>query len=246
MELKDKDNKRTITSLIVTLLFHGVILLLLYFTGLKYLDPPPPEMGVEMNIGDLLGDGNALIGDAGGSDAQGSVHDVSGSEEDFYSQDTEDSPIVAKKTDAPKKNVASPEETVNPNALFRKGKVKGQDGGGVGQGKGSGVDEGEGTGGGGTGYDLTGSGTSFSLIGREPKSLSLPPSKTDEVGSIVVTIWVNPEGKVTRAVAGARGTTIDNRSMWRNCESAASRSNFSENPNAPFEQKGTITYKFRR
>ncbi|HHT04423.1 MAG TPA: hypothetical protein GX005_08925 [Bacteroidales bacterium] len=246
MELKDKDNKRTITSLIVTLLFHGVILLLLYFTGLKYLDPPPPEIGVEMNIGDLLGDGNALIGDAGGSDAQGSIHDVSSSEEDFYSQDAEDSPIVAKKTDAPKKNVASPEETVNPNALFRKGKVKGQDGGGVGQGKGSGVDEGEGTGGGGTGYDLTGSGTSFSLIGRDSKSLSLPPSKTDEVGSIVVTIWVNPEGKVTRAVAGARGTTIDNRSLWRNCESAASRSIFSENPNAPFEQKGTITYKFRR
>ncbi|MBP6428769.1 MAG: hypothetical protein KA273_00035 [Bacteroidales bacterium] len=246
MELKEKNNKRTITSLIVTLLFHGVILLLLYSMGLKYQDPPPPETGVEMNIGDLLGDGNALIGDAGGSDAQSSIHDVSSSEEDFYSQDTEESPIVSKKTETPKKNVATSEPTVNPNALFRKGKVKGDDGGGVGKGKGSGIDDGEGTGGGGTGYDTGGSGTTFSLVGRESKNLSLPPSKTDEVGSIVVTIWVNPEGKVTRAVAGARGTTIDNRSLWRNCESAASRSNFSENPNAPFEQKGSITYKFRR
>ncbi|MFA7082061.1 MAG: hypothetical protein WC135_05550 [Bacteroidales bacterium] len=246
MELKEKNNKRTITSLIVTLLFHGVILLLLYSMGLKYQDPPPPELGVEMNLGDLLGDGNALIGDAGGSDAEGSIHDVSSSDEDFYSQDTEESPIVAKKAEAPKKNITTKEETVNPNALFRKGKVKGEDGGGVGKGKGSGIDEGEGTGGGGTGYDTGGSGTTFSLLGRESKSLSLPPSKTDEVGSIVVTIWVNPEGKVTRAVAGARGTTIDNRSLWRNCESAASRSSFSENPNAPFEQKGTITYKFRR
>lgn len=246
MELKDKDNKRSIISLIATLLFHGLILLLLFSMGLKYQDPPPEEQGVEMDIGDLLGDGNALIGQAGGSEAQSTIHDVSSSDEDYISQDTEDAPSISKKTEAPNKNKETEEETINPNALFRKGKVKGKDGGGVGQGTGSGVDKGEGTGGGGTGYDLSGSGTSFSLLGRDAKNLSLPPSRTDEVGSIVVTIWVNPEGEVTRAVAGARGTTIDNKSLWRNCERAASSSSFSENPNAPFEQKGTITYKFRR
>lgn len=162
------------------------------------------------------------------------------------SKEIEAIPIVSKETDAPKKNVVSPDKAINPNDIFRKGKVKGKNGESVVQGKGSGVNEGVETGGAGTGYNTGGSESTFSLLGRESKSLSLPQSNSEEVGSIVVTIWVNPEGKVTRAVAGARGTTIDNRSLWRNCENASSRSTFSENLNAPFEQKGTITYKFRR
>ena len=246
MELKDKNNKRTLVSVIVTILFHGAVLLLLFAMGLKYPDPPPPEQGVLMDIGDLIGEGNALIGEKGGSDEQASIHETSSSEENYVAQNSEESTIVTKKSETPKKKQETTEETINPNALFRKGKVKSEDGGGIGQGQGSGIGQGKGTGGGGTGYDLSGSGTTFSLEGRGSKSLSIPPSKTDEVGSIVVSIWVDQAGKVTRAVAGARGTTIDNRSLWRHCESAASRSKFSENPNAPFEQKGTITYKFRR
>jgi hypothetical protein len=111
------------------------------------------------------------------------------------------------------------EETINPNALFQKGKVK-NTGSGEGSGKGDGKGDGS-NGGGGTGSDGTGSGHTFSLAGRGSKSLGLPPSKTDEVGSIVVTIWVNQQGEVVRAVSGARGTTIDNRSLWRHCETAA-------------------------
>ena len=246
MELKEKNNKRTLVSVIVTILFHGAVLLLLFAMGLKYPDPPPPEQGVVMDIGDLIGEGNALIGEKGGSDEQASIHETSSSEENYVAQNSEESTIVTKKSETPKKKQETTEETINPNALFRKGKVKSEDGGGVGQGQGSGIGQGKGTGGGGTGYDLSGSGTTFSLEGRGSKSLSIPSSKTDEVGVIIVKIWVNQEGDVTRAVAGEKGTTIGDRSLWIQCQNAARRSKFSENPNAPFEQIGTITYKYRR
>lgn len=219
--------------------------------GLKYPDPPPAEQGVEMSLGSLTDYGNAIAGDMGGVDAANPIHNVSNSEDDFVNQDTEDSPIISKNVKTPS-NKTSPKETspkdkvetINPNALFQKGKVK-NTGSGQGEGSGSGKGDGE-DGGGGTGDDLTGSGTSFSLSGRSSKSLGLPSSRTNEVGSVIVTITVDQEGNVIRAIAGARGTTIDNKSLWRHCEYAATQSKFTSNPNAPFEQKGTITYKFQR
>lgn len=252
MELKERNNKRTIISVVVTLLFHSILLLILVSMGLKYPDPPPAEVGVEMDLGSLEGSGNALMGDLGGSDATNPIHNISEGSEDYALQDSEDSPIAANPTTKPSNKPQTQEnptpkeqeETINPNALFQKGKVK-NTGSGQGDGKGDGIGDGN-NGGGGTGFDATGSGHTFSLAGRGSKSLGLPPSRTDDVGSIVVTIWVNPQGEVERAVAGARGTTIDNRSLWRHCETAAMRSKFSASPTAPMQQKGTITYKFRR
>ncbi|MDR0972032.1 MAG: hypothetical protein LBM25_06590 [Bacteroidales bacterium] len=248
MEIKDRNNKRTLTSVIATLLFHGIILLLLFTIGLKYTTPPPPEEGTEIDVGDLLDQGNALIGEKGGEEELEQLHDITPDEEQVVTQNTEDTPITTKQTTEKKPEIKQekPEE-INPNALFKKGKVKSQQtGGGIGEGSGSGIGDNQGTGGGGLGSDATGSGTTFFLAGRGSKDLSIPSSKTDEVGSIVVTIWVNPQGDVTRAVAGARGTTIDNKSLWRHCENAASKSKFTAAPQAPEEQKGTITYKFRR
>ena len=106
MELIEKNNKRTFISVIVTILFHGAILLLLFAMGLKYPDPPPPEQGVEMDLGDLLGEGNALIGEVGGSDEINSIHDqVDDVDENYVGQDVEEAPISAKKSDKPKQNI---------------------------------------------------------------------------------------------------------------------------------------------
>lgn len=251
MDIKEKDNKRTIISVVATVLFHSLLLLLLVVMGFKYPDPPPPETGVVMDLGSLEDVGNAMIGESGGSDASNPINEISEGSENYVAQNTDDVALSAKPTTKPNnkpstKETTQPtkEETINPNALFQKGKVK-NTGSGEGSGKGDGKGDGS-NGGGGTGSDGTGSGHTFSLAGRGSKSLGLPPSKTDEVGSIVVTIWVNQQGEVVRAVSGARGTTIDNRSLWRHCETAARNSKFSASPQAPEEQKGTITYKFRR
>lgn len=251
MEIKDKDNKRTIISILATILFHVAFVLLLMFMGFKYPDPPPAERGVEMDIGSLLDAGNAMPGELGGSDESNPIHDVSDVDENTVNQNSEEAPISSKKVDNKQVNTKKvtdkpkvTEEKINPNALFQKGKVKAS-GSGEGTGSGDGKGDKDG-GGGGTGSDMSGSGTSFSLAGRGKKSIGLPSSKTNEVGSIIVTIFVDQDGNVVRAVAGARGTTIDNKSMWRHCEYAARQSKFSSNPNAPEEQRGTITYKFRR
>lgn len=253
MILKERDKKQTLIGIIVTLAFHLLVLVLLMSIGLKYPDPPPPELGVEMDFGSLTDYGNAIAGDLGGSEAANPIHQIPEQDENIISQDIEESPITASESkpvstvsDRPSPDTKPEEkvESINPNALFQRGRVKNT---GTGEGEGSGGGKGDGDhGGGGSGTDLSGSGTSFSLSGRGSKTLGLPPSKTNDVGAVVVTIWVDQSGNVTRAVAGARGTTIDNKSLWRHCEYAASQSKFTPNSSAPFEQKGTITYKFQR
>lgn len=214
----------------------------------------------EMDLGELKDKGgNAMAGKSGGSDG-GPIptHQIAAGNGNILSKEV----LVATTKGGIASNDATSEEeeAINPNALYKKGKVNsgagtgtGLAGGngtgtgqGMGNGQGTGIGSGNGSGGGGTGSDYSGSGTSFSLLGRGSKNLGVPSSKTEEVGSIVVTIWVNPEGDVTRAVAGARGTTIGNKLLWKQCELAATKSKFSANSNAPEEQKGTITYKFRR
>ena len=60
----------------------------------------------------------------------------------------------------------------------------------------------------------------------------------------MVEILVNPAGKVTRAEIKQKGTTIINSEMRQKAIQAALRSTFAADPNAPDEQKGTITYTF--
>jgi TonB family protein len=119
-------------------------------------------------------------------------------------------------------------------------------GSGNGTGNGSGTGQGNGTGNGignGSG-DGIGNGISFTLQGRGGISLPKPAYNSDEQGKVVVTIFVNREGKVTRARAGAKGTSTTDQQLWTQAEIAARRAVFAPSANAPEEQTGTITYKF--
>jgi len=109
-------------------------------------------------------------------------------------------------------------------------------GSGIGSGTGSGVGSGNGSG--------TGSGTSYDLTGRSAKYFAKPAYNSPEQGIIVVSIKVDKNGKVTYASAGAKGTTISEIGLRQQAESAARKTTFSPNPDAPEEQRGTITYRF--
>jgi TonB family C-terminal domain len=89
-----------------------------------------------------------------------------------------------------------------------------------------------------------GNGTQYSLGGRGAKSLIKPNRDFSEQGTIVVNIWVNPEGKVIRTGIATKGTTIIDSGMRSMAREAALRSSFDADPSAPMEQKGTITYTF--
>lgn len=140
----------------------------------------------------------------------------------------------------------------NPNSKnYFKG---GGSGTGQGTGNGSGVGPGSGSGTGGGSGSGTGTGTgggkgpgiSFSLNGRNAKSLPKPDYTSNEQGNVVVKIWVNNNGEVTRVEAGQRGTTTSDRALWKQAENAAMRARFSPDANAPEDQTGSITYKFIR
>ncbi|HEY9115310.1 MAG TPA: energy transducer TonB [Bacteroidales bacterium] len=90
----------------------------------------------------------------------------------------------------------------------------------------------------------SGNGISYSLGGRGAKFIEKPTASFNEVGTVVVSIWVNREGNVVRAQVSPKGTTIVDANMKIIAVDAAKNSTFVADPNAAELQTGTITYKF--
>ena len=80
-----------------------------------------------------------------------------------------------------------------------------------------------------------------SLVGVIAK----PAYPVQKEGTVVVTIWVDNYGNVSKAQAGAPGTTTEDGSLWNAAREAALKTHFNVNADAPALQKGTITYIFK-
>ena len=232
-------------GLIVSIVAHGLLILCLLLMGLRYPDPPPPELGVEMDMGEFSDVGTDSEHAAEGGEDLSSESSYANDDNNELTQQSEDVPLVSKKTPSPTKNKKKPKDNVKPqseetkidqNALFTKGRVKKGSGGSTGVGEGSGK---------GSGGEGGGSGISFSLAGRGSKSLPGPTATSPENGNIVVEIRVDQEGNVVSAKAGVRGTTLWDTNLFRRCEQAAKKSKFTAKPDALELQPGKITYIFR-
>ena len=75
-------------------------------------------------------------------------------------------------------------------------------------------------------------------------ALPRPSYNVQESGRVVVTIWVDNYGKVQKAVAGADGTTVTDKTLWAAARKAAMETHFTMKSDAPALQQGTITYIF--
>lgn len=233
-------------GLIVSIVAHGLLVLCLLLMGLRYPDPPPPELGVEMDMGEFSDVGTDLEHAAEGGEDLSSESSYANDDNNELTQQSEDVPLTSKKTPSPTKNKKKPKDNVKPqseetkvdqNALFTKGRVKKGSGGSTGVGEGSGK---------GSGGEGGGCGIAFSLAGRGSKSgFPKPTATSSENGSIVVEIRVDQEGYVVSAKVKMKGTTLWDTNLWRRCEQAAKNSKFTANPDAPELQQGTITYIFR-
>jgi len=95
--------------------------------------------------------------------------------------------------------------------------------------------------GGGTGT----SGVSFTLDGRSPLRLPKPEFLGNEDVKVVVTVYVDRKGQVTRAVPGAKGSTTTDPRFLEAAKKAALEANFNVKESAPSFQIGTIIYHFR-
>ncbi|HOI87816.1 MAG TPA: energy transducer TonB [Lentimicrobium sp.] len=228
----DKDKIRGIAG---TIIFHAILVAALIFLALRTPLPLPEEAGVEVNLGysdDGMGDiqpQQLAIGDIAPSASAPQTENI----DDVVTENNDEAPAI--------------KPVVNPDALY-KGKqgssTQGGDQGSTGkpgdQGKTTGTPDGQ-------GYDGTGGaggGISFSLVGRTSRQLPKPANTFRERGTVVVTIFVNREGRVTRALAGAKGTTTSSSELRLLAERAAMQARFSPKEDAPEEQRGTITYIF--
>jgi len=90
----------------------------------------------------------------------------------------------------------------------------------------------------------SGTGPSFSLTGRNARSLPKPKFPGNESGIVVVEVTVDKYGKVTKAFPGIKGTNTANPDLLEAARKAALAANFNTDQNAPAFQKGTITYHF--
>lgn len=93
--------------------------------------------------------------------------------------------------------------------------------------------------------DITGTPTA-NLKGRNVMgSLPIPEYDIEKEGRVVVRILVDQYGKVTNAVPGAQGTTVQDKVLWEAAKKAAYKALFNVNGSAPAIQEGTITYIFK-
>ena len=233
-----------------TIVVHALAVLVLFLMAFRTPLPLPGEEGVEVDLGMMnQGMGNIQPEKPAIPQAARPQQPLDNSNEEIVSQNDEEAPAIEKpKVTKPKetKPVEEPKPKSDPRGSFKWNETS-QAGGSEGitgqpgdQGDPSGLAGikqygGHGGGGNGPGYDLG---------GRGAKSLHRPNNDFTEEGIVVVEIWVNPAGKVTRAEIKQKGTTIINAEMREKARQAALRSTFVEDLNATSEQRGTITYTF--
>ena len=76
-------------------------------------------------------------------------------------------------------------------------------------------------------------------------TLPKPQYNSNQQGRVVVRIWVDQQGRVTRAEYEPKGSSTSDGDLVTKAIAAARKARFNADPSAPEEQKGTITYIFK-
>lgn len=267
-DTKHKKKSAVITSVILALLLYWV-----FNFGMKFLDPPI-EYGIAINYGTSnVGEGKPKevpkIKKSNPKPVQKEVVEKVKTtpkevvKEKVITQDKDDAPVITKpkkKKETPKKEVKK-EIPKKPKPKLKKPSkntlkafdnlLKGNSSDG--KPKGEGNDKQPGLKGDKKGdpkspkyYGNKGSGgdSNYNLDGRN--ALSKPIQKPDcqEEGIVVVSIEVDKNGRVIKAIPGVKGTTNSAECLLKPAREAALRTTWNADKNAPSKQKGTIIYKF--
>lgn len=269
--MMDTEKKNNLKGLVGTVIFHGLLLVFFMLFGFRTPLPLPAEQGIAINFGTSdEGMGDVQPDDSG--DNQGNTDEAaskqvsstapSSSQQSAATQDLEDAPSVKEKK-SPKTTptntnpVTKPteptqEETkpkINTRALYP-GSGTGSSGGSQGQ---TGQPGDQGSRDGSRNTDRQGEGgkggligsPDYDLVGRQITQKPNISDKSQKEGKVVVLIWVDKSGRVLRAQAGHRGSSLQDAALWDKCQNAALNARFSANEDAPDEQRGTITFVFK-
>jgi TonB family protein len=244
-------------GVIGTVIFHALLLIALLFLALRTPLPLPGEEGVEVSLG-YTETGSGLTQPEKIQPIQRvEPEPVKPEPKEVITQNVEEAPALVeekkeevKPQEEPEKKVieeVKEEPKVNPRALYTPHQKDDDQSGNQGDGSDE-SDQGKETGSKNSkkpdGVSGMGDGISFDLEGRGSIHLPKPAYNSAEQGKVVVKIWVNKQGKVTRVQTGVKGTTIADPQLRKLAEDAAKKSVFTPDPNATDLQTGTITYNF--
>lgn len=268
LDTKHKRKSAVITAVILILLLFGI-----FNYGMKYLDPPI-EYGLVINFGNSeVGSGEPVEKTKAQATPQQEevveelqeevkeVPEETIQEEVITNETSENVPVVEK----PKEKKEAVKETPKEEKPKEKPKPKpskettdalnsllngtSKDGATTGEGDDNqagvkGNENGDPNSDKYYGNSGSGSGGNYNLAGR--KALSKPIEKPDcqEEGTVVVSIEVDQDGRVTKATPGARGTTNSAFCLYDAAKKAALKTKWNADGNAPSKQRGTIIYKF--
>ena len=242
-------NPKVISGICTAVIMALIAVVLLSF-GYDPPDPPIPEEGVEVN----LGDSDFGSGDDPQPASSASSYSPPAAQNNVATQNAEPTPSL--NASARQGNTVNPavtqqptvenkEPEINKNALFtgRRNQNSGSGSQGVSSGTG---DQGKANGTlSSNNYTGNGGGNgNFSLAGRSNIALPKPDYSSNDQGTVVIQIWVNRDGRVVRAEYQPKGSSTSNGYLVGQAKSAAFKARFNPDASAPEEQKGTITYRF--
>lgn len=251
----------------ITVVFHIVVILLLFMAGLRYLDPPL-EGGIAINFGySEEGMGNVQPVDRIESAPQNTatppasqvVPDI---KDDVVTQEIEEAPVVDKKerdrtetstTEKPqetKKPDPKPDQSTTdalssilngPQSTGTPQQGDGNDGKAGDKGSPDGDPGASSYYGSGTGLDGDGN---YQLGGRKALNKEKIVQDCNESGTVVVSIEVDRSGKVISATPGVRGSTNTAACLMEPARKSALATRFNPDDKAPVKQVGKIIYRF--
>ena len=246
-----RERNARITGIVMTVAAHLCALVLVSFSGLKYIYPPPQEQSMLIDFAEapeiptqqLQGrEPLAQEVDPGRPVelAQKSESPYEGEVENLTPQTAPD-PVGDVDVPTPPQD----ETTLDPRATFpgmaRKDTTattphdaaEAADGFKAGQARGA-------TASGRTDGKPTAHVQGRNTVGNLPRSVY----NVQESGIVVVDIWVDNYGNVAKAVPGGDGTTVLDKTLLNAARNAAMETHFNMSADAPAMQQGTITYYF--
>lgn len=253
-ERERQEKKSRVTGATLTVVMHIALLVCCFLTGFTYLDPPPPEQEqilIEFDEPEIQKPRQTWNGTSprvSVPDPSKDINLVQRSEAQNEGTKSNEAP-EATVDDFGDVDVPEPkrEKEIDRRALFtaadnktQKDTLAAQTARKVSDALKAGHAQGN------TRIGETSGEPNAKLAGRSlDGTLPRPTYGVQKDGIVVVEIWVDNYGTVQKAVAGAEGTTVTDKTLWQAARKAALGAHFNRSADAPALQKGTITYIFR-
>ena len=256
LHTRDQQEKNARTGgIIVTVALHVALALVCLFTGLSYLDPPPPErtsLLIEFEPEEehvrIHQSRTGRQPQADEVDRTREVELVQRAESPYTNPRPNTTPATRPDphgdVEVPDPKVEEPK--LDPRASFPgmqktdNNATTPHSGAEASQGFKAGQPDGN------TSQGKTEGSANAHVKGRSVVgSLPRPGYSTQLEGTVVVQIKVDQYGTVTEAIPGVGGTTVTDKALWNAAKNAAMKAHFNMSADAPVVQIGTITYKFK-